>query len=250
MMDSSVDWHSRFSQQANWTRDLRQYLFERAGLQNAWRVLDVGCGTGVIENELQNNTSAEIYGLDIDPSRLILATRHAPRASFIHGDALQLPFPATSFDITFCHFLLLWVASPEKAITEMKRVTRPGGFVLALAEPDYGGRIDYPEELEMIGHMQAEALRRQGADPLTGRKVASIFNRTGFQVTETGLMGGQWNSVPSKQIFDLEWSVIQSDLENTISSENLATLRTVDWSAWQNGERILFVPTFYALGRV
>jgi ubiquinone/menaquinone biosynthesis C-methylase UbiE len=75
MMESSIDWHSRFSQQANWTRDLRHYLFERAGLQNARRVMDVGCGTGVIENDLQNNTSAQTYGLDIDTSRLVKATQ-------------------------------------------------------------------------------------------------------------------------------------------------------------------------------
>ena len=250
MTDASTDWHRRFSQQASWTRDLRNYLFERAGLQNARRVLDVGCGTGVLEIELTNRTSARIYGLDIDSVRLIQAVHHTPAVCFILANAFHLPFPDAWFDITFCHFLLLWVAQPMQVVAEMKRVTRPGGFVLALAEPDYGGRIDYPTDLEIIGQMQVVALRRQGADPLTGRKLAGIFHQVGLQDPETGLMGGQWKAAPPKDDFALEWSVIQSDLAESTSPENLERLRAIDAFAWQQGERVLFVPTFYALGQV
>jgi ubiquinone/menaquinone biosynthesis C-methylase UbiE len=249
-MNSPIDWHSRFSQQANWTKNLRHYLFERAGLKKARRVLDIGCGTGVIEYDVQNSTSSQTFGLDIDLSRINEAVQNSPGSSYIQGDALHLPFPIASFDITFCHFLLLWIVTPFEAIIEMKRVTRTGGCVLALAEPDYGGRIDYPDELEMIGKMQLEALHRQGADPLIGRKLASIFNQAGFQDVETGLMGGQWIGAPTLQNFDIEWSVIQSDLGKSISPETLAILRAVDWSAWQSGKRVLFVPTFYGFGRV
>ncbi|PIV25986.1 MAG: SAM-dependent methyltransferase, partial [Anaerolineae bacterium CG03_land_8_20_14_0_80_58_20] len=38
--------HERYTQQARWTRDLRAYLFDKAGLRDARRVLEVGCGTG------------------------------------------------------------------------------------------------------------------------------------------------------------------------------------------------------------
>jgi SAM-dependent methyltransferase len=250
MTDASIDWHRRYSQQASWTEDLRNYLFERAGLHNARRVLDVGCGTGVLEIELTNRYSARFFGLDIDNGRLMQASHHAPSACFSLANACQLPFPDAWFDITFCHFLLLWVAQPMQVLAEMKRVTQPGGFVLALAEPDYGGRIDYPSDLEIIGQMQLVSLRRQGTDPLAGRKLAGIFHQVGLQAIETGLMGGQWKSAPSKDDFAMEWSVIQSDLGESISSDNLERLRAIDAIAWQQGERVLFVPTFYALGKV
>ena len=62
----------------------------------------------------------------------------------------------------------------------MVRVTHPGGFVLALAEPDYGGRIDYPTELSQIGDWQKNALKQQGANPLMGRELRSIFSHAGI----------------------------------------------------------------------
>lgn len=250
MMDSSPDWHSRFSQQASWTRDLRNYLFGRAGLQTARRVLDVGCGTGVLEIELTDRTTARIYGLDIDQKRLAQACHYAPEALFTLANAIYLPFPNGWFDITFCHFLLLWVAQPASVIAEMRRITRAGGFIMALAEPDYGGRIDYPADLELIGQLQLGGLRRQGADPLMGRKLAGIFHQAGLQQVETGLMGGQWKVALSKSDLSLEWSIIQSDLGNSTSQETLERLRAIDAIAWQQGERVLFVPTFYASGRV
>jgi len=250
MIDASTDWHWRYSQQASWTKDLRSYLFDHSGLQNARRVLDVGCGTGVLEIELTNRSSARIFGLDINSGRLIQAVHNAPAVNFTLANAFHLPFPDAWFDIAFCHFLLLWVDQPVQVVAEMKRVTRPGGFVLALAEPDYGGRIDYPTDLEIIGQMQLVALRWQGADPLTGRKLAGIFHQSGLHDIETGLMGGQWKSAPPKDDFALEWSVIQSDLAESISPENLERLRAIDAFAWQQGERVLFVPTFYAAGQV
>ena len=47
-----LDWHDRFSLQARWTRELRHYLYKRAGLEAARRVLEVGCGSGVVLGEL------------------------------------------------------------------------------------------------------------------------------------------------------------------------------------------------------
>jgi ubiquinone/menaquinone biosynthesis C-methylase UbiE len=161
-----MDWHKRFVQQAAWTSEIRLYLFERAGMQAAKRVLEVGCGTGAILSGLA--TQAVMHGLDKDQARLSEARRHAPKANLACADALALPYASGIFDITFCHFLLLWVGDPFLALREMKRVTRPGGSILALAEPDYGARVDKPDELAVLGRWQTESLRRQGADPFIG----------------------------------------------------------------------------------
>src|SRR5512139_319642 len=105
-----MNWHKRFLQQAGWTRDLRHYLFEQAGLSHARRVLEVGCGTGAILVELMPAVTS--IGLDLEFGRLKEARQHAAGAELVCADALRLPFPSQSFDITCCHYLLLWVGDP------------------------------------------------------------------------------------------------------------------------------------------
>ena len=131
-------------------------------------------------------TTAALHGLDLDPTRLADAARHVPQAKLVCGDALGLPYPAEVFEITFCHFLLLWVPDPLQALLEMRRVTRPGGYVLALAEPDYNSRVDKPDPLAPLGRWQAESLRRQGADPGLGARLAELFRQAGIPPIETG----------------------------------------------------------------
>jgi SAM-dependent methyltransferase len=245
-----VNWHTRFTQQATWTHDLRQYLYQRAGLNNARRVLDVGCGSGALLDELSSR-SPYVHGVDKERSHLQLATRH--EASISCADAHHLPYPCNTFDITLCHFVLLWVSDPRQVLSEMTRVTRPGGVVLALAEPDYGGRIDYPEMLAVLGDLQNQSLRQQGADPFIGRKLAHLLRQAGLEDAETGALGGQWPVSPTPQDeWGLEWQVLEDDLKqapNTTPDFDLKYLFEIESQARQNGERILFVPTFWGFGK-
>ena len=140
-----MDWHARYVQQARWTGELRAYLFEKADAARAAAILEVGCGTGVILGEIV--TRASLHGLDLDPNVLTHCRFYVPSVSLVRADALELPYPDGIFDLVYCHYLLLWVDDPLQALREMKRVTRPGGNILALAEPDYFTRIDQPHEL-------------------------------------------------------------------------------------------------------
>ena len=244
------DWHQRFTRQAQWTRDLRAYLFSRLQIENARRVLEVGCGTGAILAELPNEIPLRA-GLNLDRQQLSLAMRSNPGSRLTQGDGQTQPYPDGSFDVSLCHFLLLWVADPARVLAEMTRVTRPGGLVLALAEPDYGGRIDHPEELAVLGQWQMESLRQQGADPLMGRKLAGLFHGAGLKSVETGALGGQWSGRPDWEARESEWAILEADLRKTRQDgESWQVLKTLDKSAYQRGERVLFVPTFYAWGRV
>jgi ubiquinone/menaquinone biosynthesis C-methylase UbiE len=242
-----MNWHERYSQQARWTRDLRAYLFEKAGLKTAHRLLEVGCGTGAILSTIA--TSASRHGLDLAAGALDEAKIHAPNAYLVRGDALALPYPDFTFDITFCHFLLLWVRDPSQAAREMARVTRPGGHVLALAEPDYSQRVDKPESLAPLGKWQADALRRQGADPSFGVRLADTFARAGIEVIETGTIEKSEKEA-SREERENEWAVIESDLAASVPGEDIQKMKALDEEAWASGERVLFVPTYFVLGRV
>ena len=247
---SSSEWHQRFKEQAEWTKDLRQHLFARAGLQEAKRILDAGCGTGALFGELSLNTTAQVYGLDINRSHLALAADFNPQVHLIEADAHQLPLPDNCLDIVLCHFFFLWVADPERVVLELARATRPGGSVLALAEPDYGGRIDHPEVLQQLGRWQLQALSNQGADPLMGRRLPGLFHRAGYTEIEFGVLGGQWQTPRPESSWLTEWQILLSDLEElSISEREINAIKNIDALAWKQGERVLFVPTFYAWGK-
>ncbi len=243
-----MDWHSRYVQQARWTEQLRAYLFGKVGLPSGGRVLEPGCGTGALLSEFPSTNG--LHGLDVNYAVLGQAGQHAPGAVLACGDVASLPYADGVFDVVYCHFLLLWLPDPLGALNEMRRVTRSGGVVLALAEPDYGGRIDYPEQLSLVGRWQAESLLKQGADPNMGRKLAGLLLRAGFRGVESGVLGGEWREGGSPVEDEQEWNVLAQDMEGVVSREELLRLKILDQAARTNGDRVLFVPTFFAWGRV
>jgi SAM-dependent methyltransferase len=236
-------------QQASWTRPLRDYLFEQVGLARTERLLEVGCGTGAVLSELPARTQAMVHGLDLAPMHLAQAAIHAPTAHLICGDAHALPYPNGTFQVTYCHFLLLWVRDPVRALGEMKRVTCRDGGVLALAEPDYGQRIDRPEELAILGRWQTESLRQQGADPNLGRQLGELFSQAGIQIIECGSLpeGSPIRLTPEER--ELEWAVLEADLAEKVPWDELEKLKPLERKAWERGARRLYVPTYFAWGR-
>ncbi len=243
-------WHSRYLQQAGWTRDLRRSLLQRTGITQARRVLEVGAATGALTGELSLDFQAHVFGIDREWTRLAFARLHDPRTHFTQADAHTLPFRSATFDLCLCHYLLLWVREPAGVVSEMRRITRPDGFVLALAEPDYANRIDFPQALEAVGRAQRAALAAQGANPDVGRELGRLFRGAGLREVQVGVLGAQWSGPASRAEFEMEWSLLEDDLKQTLTREQRDELRGLDWAARERGERVLFVPTFFASGRV
>lgn len=237
--------HQRYTQQAAWTAPARRHLLAAAGLPNARRVLEVGCGTGAVLSTLSMPAGSLLAGLDIDRDALSLAQQHAPAAQLTAGDAHTLPYPDACFDIAFCHFVLLWVGEPAQALAEMRRVVRRGGAVLALAEPDYSQRADAPDELTPLGRAQTQALRARGADPTVGDRLPALFAAAGLQLVDSGPL--QTSSSPAAEG---EAATLRADLSGHMPAEELERWLALDAAAWAAGTRQLHVPTYYAFGRV
>ena len=247
-MTSAESAHKRFSQQAGWTEPLRKYLFKRVTLPADANLLEVGCGTGAILSRLDAYTQGVCWGLDLNLASLRFARQIVKESPLVGGDGSWLPFRSNAFQTVLSHFLLLWVANPPAVLAEMVRVVNPGGAVLALAEPDYGARIDYPDDLAGLGSLQAIALQHQGADPEMGRRLSGLFHAAGLVNIETGILGGQWSGPPSPAAWQTEWETLESDLAGLVAPKRLEQLKALDEAAYESGERVLFVPTFYALG--
>jgi ubiquinone/menaquinone biosynthesis C-methylase UbiE len=243
------DWHLRFRQQASWTEQLRNYLVEKIGLSSEDRILETGCGTGAITQDIHSRTELSTYGIDLDFERLKFAQNNDKSSSYFCGDGLSLPIADDVFSLVFCHFYLLWVSNPRQAVKEMIRVTKPGGSVAIFAEPDYQGRIDSPANFIPIGKLQSQSLEEQGADIQAGRKLTEWLSQPEIEIIESGLL--QWQRrKESLEAAQMEWEVAQEDLRPYLNANELDNYVEQERSAWEQGIRIRYVPTFYALARV
>jgi len=110
------------------------------------RALDLCCGTGDLAFALARR-GAETTGLDFSEKMLEVAAARIPRLKsrspnsqipaprFIRGDAQQIPFPDSTFDIVTVGYGLRNLASWERGLEEMVRVARPGARLIVL---DFG----------------------------------------------------------------------------------------------------------------
>lgn len=250
-MSLSIDaWHQRYQTQASWTRSVREHILQEYYSRSPNRVLDLGCGTGALIDDFRFIPPENIYGLDISLDNLKFAQTEYPLTGFTAGDAHFLPFHDDAFDFAFCHYVLMWVDNPAAVISEMIRVTQKGGIICAFAEPDYGGRIDYPEVLTKLGFLQEAALIRQGADPRMGRKLSGLLYTAGLSDINVGVIGANWRENASENDSESEWQMLINDLEGHVPKNEIKQMREIDIEARMDQSRILYVPTFFAYGRV
>jgi SAM-dependent methyltransferase len=256
LLFTPTDWDHRFSQQAVWTQNLRHYIYNRIGFNQLNHIIEIGCGTGGVLADFKDGNK-NIFGLDLSEDFIHLAKQKINNLHLSIGDAHALPFEDSSFDLVLCHFFLLWVSEPVLVLQEMKRIARKNSPILVLAEPDYSGRIDYPDDLKILGSIQAESLIKQGADPYIGRTIGSLLHNAGIPLVEMGIMGGQWSPHQLNELQDDEWHILSYDLNylkgkldySTYKQYDLEILKNIHKETIRTGARVLFVPTYYAWGR-
>jgi SAM-dependent methyltransferase len=107
-------------------------LVDFAGVRSGRRVLDVGCGTGVVAVTARRR-GARVTGLDLTPELLRRARENATIADvdidWHEGDAESLPFGDGTFDVVLSQFGHIFAPRPEVATREMLRVLEPGGVI-------------------------------------------------------------------------------------------------------------------------
>lgn len=223
----------------SWTWLLRTMVLDRqpsgSGRPTA---LDVGCGPGLVMELL--SPFLDVRGIDADPEAVIASNARGQRASVARAE--ELPFEDRSFDIVYCSYLLLWVEDPVQVVREMARVARD--WVICLAEPDHLGRITYPPELGVLDTMLADSLRRQGADPMMGRKLPGTFARCGLEAT-SGVHASMWSPERMREESEAEWR----SLTASAGEPDLATIRKAWGAALSAGSLVQYNPVFYSIAR-
>jgi SAM-dependent methyltransferase len=244
-----VDWNSRFSTQAMWTKQLRDFLIFQLGFHSRSKILEVGCGTGVILLDLSEKLNSSPVGIDISFRNVVTGKNLQSSIKVICSNVYDLPFECNSYDFVVCHYFLLWLKQPVLALNECIRVLKPSGYAIAFAEPDYSARIDYPDLFEDLAKLQTKSLQAQGVNITCGRNLPRLFSEAGFEDIQFGLSGFQIppRTIPSS--WDSEWEILEYDLQLGSNQIDVQAYRLSDEQERSKGRRVSWVPTFYAYGK-
>ena len=172
-----------------YSRLLAPQLADLAGLEPGHRVLDVGCGPGALTSELVARLGAEAVSA-VDPSEPFVdaaRTRH-PGVDVHLGSAEQLPFETDAFDAALAQLVVHFMADPVEGLTEMRRVTRPGGVVVSCVWDFAGGGAPLSLFWAAAGELHPDALDESRLAGARQGHLPELFEAAGLrEVEETSL---------------------------------------------------------------
>nr|QNO55782.1 2-methoxy-6-polyprenyl-1,4-benzoquinol methylase, mitochondrial [Methanosarcinales archaeon ANME-1 ERB7] len=134
-------------------KPLKERSYDLMQLQNGHRVLDVGCGPGTDTIPLAQfvGPTGQVIGIDNDNQMIVTANRKAKDADVAgwvmhkRADATSIPYNSDYFNSCRCERLFQHVNMPEQILSEMVRVTVPGGWIV-VADTDHSTMtIDTPD---------------------------------------------------------------------------------------------------------
>jgi len=140
-----------------WSRLTGEVFLQWLAASPCLRWLDVGCGNGAFTEEIIARCApAAVTAIDPSEQQLAFARTRAgtTMAKFEVGDAQKLPFGDGSFDVAIMALVLAFLTDPAKAVAEMARVVRPGGWVATyMWDVESGGAPTTPiyTALESLG---------------------------------------------------------------------------------------------------
>ena len=127
-----------------------------------------------------------VVGMDIDPVFIEKARKKAESEAienirFDLGNIDAMDYEDDSFDLSYCRLVLMHVNDPVRSVSEMKRVTKKGGYVAASSIDD-DTMMTYPEAPRFWDLWRKYGVRaaRNGINRHIGRELYSIFNKAGL----------------------------------------------------------------------
>ncbi|MEU0287675.1 methyltransferase domain-containing protein [Streptomyces sp. NPDC006147] len=206
--------HESVLRSHTWRTAANSAAYLLGALKPHMRILDIGCGPGTITADLAALVpDGHVTGLDREPGILERARAEAgerglANVGFAVGDVHALDFPDDTFCVVHAHQVLQHVGDPERALREMVRVTKPGGFI-AVRDADYAAMTWYPASpgLDDWLDLYRRVARANGGEPDAGRRLKAWALAAGL--TDVSATSSTWTfSTPEERDW---WSGLWAD---------------------------------------
>ena len=170
---------------------LREQYLAKMDLGGSKRLLDLGCGTGVVARSLARHAAfkGELVGVDSSDALIKSAKQLASnegvaeRVAFRVGDSHALGEPDASYDAVVAHTLISHVKDPSTVIAEAARVLQRGKTI-AIFDGDYASTTFGAGGHELNAKIVKGILDTAVANPYVMRQLAGILNEHGLEVVE------------------------------------------------------------------
>lgn len=165
-------------------------------LKPGMKILDIGCGPGTISTSLADlvGPSGSVIGLDPSAEVIEQASKNSHstygNVTFQVGDAANLHFEDSTFDVVHAHQVLQHVSDPVAILREMRRVAKNPGGIISLREGDLPGSLLYPDLNNLYStftDVYTRTASASGADPQLGRKLHVYLRQAGFKKEEVNI---------------------------------------------------------------
>jgi SAM-dependent methyltransferase len=166
-----------------WTRAVGAVFLDWLAIPEKQRWLDVVCGTDVFtELILEKAAPSEIAAIDPVSAQIFFAhgKRAAARANFHIADAETLPFDDADFDVVASALALNFIPEREKAVAEMRRVTRPGGCVAGYVWDLCGSLAATRHVANVLREMEAKVAPIPGVKSTRLEALGPLFEQAGL----------------------------------------------------------------------
>ncbi|WP_399932868.1 class I SAM-dependent methyltransferase [Streptomyces kanamyceticus] len=247
--------HESVLRSHTWRTAANSAAYLIGSLKPHMKILDIGCGPGTITADLAELVpDGHVTGVDHAPdilgtARATAAERGLANVAFAVADVHDLDYPDDTFCVVHAHQVLQHVGDPVRALSEMRRVCKPGGLI-AVRDADYAAMTWYPNAPAMDGWLDLyrRVARANGGEPDAGRRLKSWALEAGLTDITASAATWSYSSDEERAWWSELWAdrtVASSYAERALSGGHADARQLRDiaaaWRAWGDQEDGWFV---------